>query len=333
MNQQSSSQSLSHQTESSSLLPDDNLSGERPRSVDGGEGIEQGVSSSEPVPSSGPSLPSSPSSPLPVIRIQPSRGALRLDELWEYRELLYFLVWRDIKVQYKQTVLGAAWAIIQPFFSMVIFSLVFGKVAGIPSDDIPYPVFSFAALVPWTFFANGLNKSTQSLVTGSNIVKKVYFPRLIMPISAVLSGVVDFMLAFLMLLGIMAFFGILPTANIVWLPFLLVLGASTSLGVGLWLSAMNVEFRDVRYVIPFLVQAWMYASPIVYPSSMFGEPWRTLYALNPMVGVIEGFRWALLGTETQPALLIIVSTLSSLALLVSGMVYFRRMEKNFADVL
>jgi lipopolysaccharide transport system permease protein len=268
-----------------------------------------------------------------VIRIQPSRGALRLDELWEYRELLYFLVWRDIKVQYKQTVLGAAWAIIQPFFSMVIFSLVFGKVAGIPSDDIPYPVFSFAALVPWTFFANGLNKSTQSLVTGSNIVKKVYFPRLIMPISAVLSGVVDFTLAFLMLLGIMAFFGILPTASIVWLPFLLVLGASTSLGVGLWLSAMNVEFRDVRYVIPFLVQAWMYASPIVYPSSMFGEPWRTLYALNPMVGVIEGFRWALLGTETQPTLLIIVSTLSSLALLVSGMVYFRRMEKNFADVL
>ncbi|NJN68670.1 MAG: ABC transporter permease [Chloroflexaceae bacterium] len=268
-----------------------------------------------------------------MIRIEPSRGALRLDELWEYRELLYFLVWRDIKVQYKQTVLGAAWAIIQPFFSMVIFSLVFGKVAGIPSDDIPYPVFSFAALVPWTFFANGLNKSTQSLVTGSNIVKKVYFPRLIMPISSVLSGVVDFALAFLMLLGIMAFFGIFPTANLVWLPFLLIPGISCALGVGLWLSAMNVEFRDVRYVIPFLVQAWMYASPIVYPSSMFSEPWRTLYALNPMVGVIEGFRWALLGAETQPALLIIVSTLSSLALLVSGAIYFRRMEKNFADVL
>jgi lipopolysaccharide transport system permease protein len=272
---------------------------------------------------------------IPVIRIQPSRGwvSLKLHEVWEYRELLYFLAWRDVKVRYKQTVLGASWAILQPFLSMVVFSIVFGRVARLPSDGIPYPIFSYAALVPWTFFANGITKSTQSLVTGGNMIKKIYFPRLVMPISAVLSGLIDFVLAFVVLLGMMLYFGTVPTLNIIWLPLLLLLGLVTSLGVGMWLTAMNVQFRDIRYVVPFLVQLWMYASPVVYPSSMFGEPWRTIYALNPMVGVIEGFRWALLGVETQPGPVIIVSALAAVALMVSGMFYFRRLERSFADVV
>lgn len=271
----------------------------------------------------------------PFLRIQPSKGwvALNLRDLWEYRELLFFLAWRDVKVRYKQTVLGASWAIIQPTFSMIIFSIVFGRVAGIPSDGIPYPIFSFAALVPWTFFASGLNKSTESLVIGSGMIKKIYFPRLIMPLAAVSSGLIDFVLSFFVLLGLMFYFGTLPTINVIWLPVLLLLGYTTALGAGIWLTAMNVQFRDIRYVVPFLVQAWMYASPIVYPSSMFDEPWRTIYALNPMVGVIEGFRWALLGIETRPGPMIFVSALVSLGILASGAFYFRRMEKNFADVV
>jgi lipopolysaccharide transport system permease protein len=271
----------------------------------------------------------------PYIRIQPSKGwvSLKLRELWEYRELLYFLSWRDVKVRYKQTVLGVAWAIIQPFFSMVIFSIIFGNFAGIPSDDIPYPIFSYTALVPWFFFANGLTKSTESLVIGGGMLKKIYFPRMAMPVAAVLSGLIDFVLAFIILLGMMVYFDTYPTLNIIWLPLLLLLGLTTSLGVGMWLTAMNVQFRDIRYVTPFLVQTWMYATPIVYPSSIFDEPWRTLYAINPMVGVIEGFRWSLLGIETQPGPIIIVSTLVSLLILISGAFYFRRMEKNFADVV
>jgi lipopolysaccharide transport system permease protein len=271
----------------------------------------------------------------PYIRIQPSKGwvSLKLRELWEYRELLYFLSWRDVKVRYKQTVLGVAWAIIQPFFSMVIFSIIFGNFAGIPSDDIPYPIFSYTALVPWFFFANGLTKSTESLVSGGGMLKKIYFPRMAMPVAAVLSGLIDFVLAFIILLGMMVYFDTYPTLNIIWLPLLLLLGLTTSLGVGMWLTAMNVQFRDIRYVTPFLVQTWMYATPIVYPSSIFDEPWRTLYAINPMVGVIEGFRWSLLGIETQPGPIIIVSTLVSLLILISGAFYFRRMEKNFADVV
>lgn len=271
----------------------------------------------------------------PTIVIQPSRGwvSLNLPELWEYRELLYFLSWRDIKVRYKQTVLGIAWAIIQPLFSMVVFSLFFGRLAQIPSDGIPYPIFSYAALVPWTFFANGLTQSSNSLVGSANLIKKVYFPRLVIPISAVLSGVVDFVLAFLVLLAMMLYFGVTPTWNVLWLPLLLLLALVTSLGVGLWLTAMNVQFRDVRYAVPFLVQAWMFATPIVYPSSLLDEPWRTLYGINPMVGVIEGFRWALLGTDTAPGPVVLVSALVAVGLLVSGMFYFRRMEKNFADVV
>lgn len=271
----------------------------------------------------------------PVIRIEPSRGwvSLKLHELWEYRELLYFLTWRDIKVRYKQTVLGAAWAIIQPFFTMVVFSLFFGKLAKIPSDGIPYPIFCYTALVPWTFFANGLSQSSNSLVGSANLIKKVYFPRLVVPISSVFSGVVDFVLAFVVLIGMILFYGIIPTINIFWLPFLLLLSFVTALGVGLWLSALNVEYRDVRYVVPFLTQFWMFATPIAYPSSLLSEPWRTIYGLNPMVGVVEGFRWALLGTRTAPGPVIVVSSLAALAVLISGAFYFRRMEKTFADVV
>ncbi|MFC1623849.1 ABC transporter permease [Candidatus Omnitrophota bacterium] len=270
-----------------------------------------------------------------VIVIQPTRGwrSINLDEIWRYRELLYFLTWRDVKVRYKQTVLGVAWAILQPFFIMVVFSLFFGRLAKIPSDGIPYPIFSYAALVPWTFFANGLRQSSDSLVTSANLIRKIYFPRMVLPISAILSGVVDFVLAFLVLLGMMLFYGIVPTANVVWLPFLLVLALTTSLGIGLWLTAMNVQFRDVRYTVPFLIQAWLFATPIAYPSSLLSEPWRTLYGINPMVGVVEGFRWALLGTNTAPGPIILVSTLVSVGLLISGAFYFRRMEKNFADVV
>ena len=278
---------------------------------------------------------SAPPASLPHIRIEPTQGwvALQLRELWRYRELLYFLTWRDIKVRYKQTVLGAAWAVIQPFMTMVVFSLFFGRLAQIPSDGIPYPIFSYAALVPWTFFANGLSQSSNSLVGSANLIKKVYFPRLAVPIATILSGVIDFVLAFLVLLVMMVFYGIAPTANVVWLPFFLLLALVTSLGAGLWLSAMNVQFRDVRYVVPFLVQLWLFATPIAYPSSIIPAPWRMLYAVNPMVGVVEGFRWALLGVETRPGPMVIVSALAAVALLVSGAFYFRRMEKTFADVV
>jgi lipopolysaccharide transport system permease protein len=271
----------------------------------------------------------------PVIRIAPTKGwiSLKLNELWEYRELLYFLAWRDIKVRYKQTVLGAAWAIIQPFFTMIVFSIFFGRLAGIPSDGVPYPIFSYAALVPWTFFANSLNQSSSSLVNSANLIQKVYFPRLAVPIAAVFSGVVDFVLAFLVLLGMMLYYDLLPTLNMLWLPAFFLLALVTSLGAGLWLSAMNVRFRDIRYVVPFLVQFWMFATPIAYPSSLLSEPWRTLYGLNPMVGVVEGFRWGLLGTNTAPGPIIAVSSLMAVAIVIGGAFYFRRVEKTFADIV
>ena len=272
---------------------------------------------------------------VPRIRLKPSNGwrALNLREFWQYRELLYFLSWRDIKVRYKQTALGALWAILQPFLTMLVFSLFFGNLAKMPSDGIPYPIFAFAALVPWTFFSNGLTQSGNSLIQSAGMLKKVYFPRLIVPISSILSGVVDFLFAFLVLIGLMFWYGIVPTANVVWLPFLLLLAFGTALGVGLWLSAMNVQFRDVRYTIPFLAQFWLFATPIAYPSSLLSEPWRTIYGINPMVGVVEGFRWALLGTATAPGPLIIVSALTMLTILKTGMFYFRRMESTFADVV
>ncbi|MGD8751137.1 MAG: ABC transporter permease [Anaerolineales bacterium] len=256
-----------------------------------------------------------------------------LRELWEFRDLFYFFVWRDLKVRYRQTVMGASWAIIQPFFSMVVFSLFFGWLAKVPSDGIPYPIFSYAALVPWTFFANALTQSSNSLVLNANMVKKIYFPRLIMPAANVLSGLVDFLLAFIVLLGMMFYFGFTPTLSAFWLPLFLFLALVTSLGVSLWLSAMNVQFRDVRYTVPFLTQAWLFITPIAYPSSLLEEPWRTLYGINPMAGVVEGFRWALLGTDTSPEPIIIVSSLVAIILLVSGAFYFRRMERTFADVV
>lgn len=278
---------------------------------------------------------SNPQSDLKPIIIEPAKGwvGLRLDEIWAYRELLFFLMWRDIKVRYKQTVMGVLWAVIQPFFTMVVFSLFFGRLANIPSDDLPYPIFAFAALVPWTFFSNALSMASNSLVNNANMVKKIYFPRLIMPTATVLAGVVDFILAFLVLMGMMAFFRIAPTANVIWLPFFLLLALVTSLGVSLWLAAMNVQFRDVRYIIPFLTQAWLFITPIAYPSSLLEQPWRTIYGINPMAGVVEGFRWALLGTETAPGPIIIVSSVVAVLLLVGGAFYFRRMEKNFADVV
>jgi len=271
----------------------------------------------------------------PITEVVSSRGwvSLRLREVWAYRELLYFLTWRDIKVRYKQTVLGAVWAILQPFLTMVVFSLFFGNLAKMPSDDIPYPIFSYTGLVPWTFFAYGLAQSSNSLVGNAQLLKKVFFPRLVIPIASVLSGLVDFVLAFTVLLGMMMVYNIWPTANIIWLPLLLLLSFVTALGVGLWLSALNVEYRDIRYIVPFLTQFWMFMSPVVYPSSLLSEPWRTLYALNPMVGVLEGFRWALLGTGTAPGPMIGLSAVVSILLLVSGAFYFRRMEHNFADVV
>jgi lipopolysaccharide transport system permease protein len=272
---------------------------------------------------------------LSITRIEASRGwvSLKLRELWEYRELLYFFIWRDIKVRYKQTILGASWAIIQPFFTMVVFSLFFGKLAKVPSDGIPYPIFSYAALVPWGFFANGLSQASNSLVGNSNLINKVYFPRMAMPIASVLGGIVDFVLAFVMLIGMIFYFGLTPTMNVIWLPFFLLLAFVTSLGVSLWLSAMYVRFHDVRHIISFLTQIWLFATPIAYPSSLLSEPWRTVYGINPMTGVVEGFRWALLGTKTAPGPIIIVSSLVALGLLVSGAFYFRRMEQTFADVV
>jgi lipopolysaccharide transport system permease protein len=266
--------------------------------------------------------------------IEPSHGwvSLQLRQLWEFRELLYFLVWRDIKVRYKQTVLVTAWAVLQPIFTMVVFSVFFGRLARMPSDGLPYPIFSFAALVPWGFFSNGLVAAANSLVGNANLIKKVYFPRLVVPISTILSGAVDFALSLVVLLGMMVYYHVWPTIHIIYLPVFSLLAFIASLGVGLWLSAMNVQFRDVRHTVSFLVQAWLFATPIAYPSSLLPEPWRSLYGLNPMAGVVEGFRWALLGTPA-PGDIIWVSTGASLVVLVSGAYYFRRMERIFADTV
>lgn len=271
----------------------------------------------------------------PTIRNEPSRGwrVINFQELWQYNELLYFLAWRDIKVRYKQTVLGAAWAVIQPFLTMVVFSLFFGKLANMPSDGIPYPLFAYAALVPWTFFANGLTQSSNSLVSSANLIKKVYFPRLVVPVSAVIAGGVDFVIAFVVLIGMMPFYGVVPTGNIVWIPLLILLAFITALGLGLWFSALNVQFRDIRYTISFVTQLWLFATPVAYPSSLLSEPWRALYGLNPMVGVVEGFRWALLGTQSVPGEAILVSSLTAMILLISGALYFKRVEQTFADVV
>jgi lipopolysaccharide transport system permease protein len=272
---------------------------------------------------------------VPVTVIEPSRGwvSLRLRALWRSRELLYFLIWRDVKVRYKQTLLGAAWAILQPLLTMVVFSIFFGKLARMPSDGVPYPLFAYVALVPWTFFANGLILSSGSLVSNQTLLRKVYFPRLVIPISAVASGLIDFGIAFVVLLGLAARYGVTPTSHMLWLPALVLLALVTALGVGLWFAALNVLYRDIQYVVPFLVQVWLYATPIVYPSSLVPERWRTLYAINPMVGVVEGFRWALLGTGTAPGPMILVSGIAAVVTLIGGMFFFRRMEKTFSDVV
>jgi lipopolysaccharide transport system permease protein len=274
-----------------------------------------------------------------TILIKPQRGlaALNLRDLWLFRELIYFLTWRDIKVRYKQTLLGAGWAILQPLLQMLVFNLLFGDLAGLPTDGIPRPVFTYAALLPWNLFSTAISDAGRSLVTSRNMITKVYFPRLIVPLSSILSGVVDFAIAFLILIVMMLYYGITPTAAIWLLPFYLLLSLVTALGVGLWLAALNVHYRDVRYFIPFLTQFWMLATPIAYLAKEVFErlpaEWSWVYALNPMVGVVEGFRNALLGSEVYSTGLLWISVLVSLALLVSGLFYFRSMERTFADTV
>lgn len=260
-------------------------------------------------------------------------GAAYWRELWSFRELLFFLIWRDIKVRYKQTVLGAAWAVLQPFVAMVVFSLFFGKLAQVPSDDIPYPIFSYAALLPWMFFANGATLASNSMLNNTNLITKVYFPRLLVPSASVLSGTLDFWIAFTVLLGMMAFYGIWPTGwALLGVPLLFLLALVAGLGVSLWLSALNVQYRDIRYAAPFLIQLWLFATPVAYSSRMLSEPWRTIYGLNPMVGVVDGFRWVLLNGP-PPGAALGVSALVAFVLLLSGISYFRRVEQVFADVV
>jgi lipopolysaccharide transport system permease protein len=271
-----------------------------------------------------------------ITVIQASRGwaPIRFRELWEYREVLYFLVWRDVKVRYRQTVIGAAWAVVQPLTAMVIFSIFFGHLAKMPSDGIPYPLFAFAALVPWTFFASGLTLGANSLVASGHIITKVYFPRLLVPLARVLGGLPDLAISFGVLLMMMMWYGAVhrPLA-LLWVPALVLLALATALGVALWLSAINVQYRDVQHILPFLTQVWLFATPIAYPASLLSPWWRTLYALNPMVGVVEGFRWALLGTGEAPGLVLWPSVLAALVLLVTGVFFFRRIERTFADVI
>jgi lipopolysaccharide transport system permease protein len=270
----------------------------------------------------------------PVKIIRPLDGWMPIDlkELWEYRELVYTFAMRDIKVRYKQTALGAAWAVIQPFMMMVVFTIFFGNLAKIPSEGIPYPLFSYAALLPWTLFSEGITRSTNSMITNANIMTKVYFPRLVMPISGILSPLIDFMIAFIILIAMMLYYGFVPTINIVWLPVFILLALMTSLGVGLWLSAFNVQYRDFQYTLPFLIQLWLFASPVVYPSTLLPDSYRWIYGLNPMAGVIEGFRWTLLGTN-PPSTMIAFSFVIVMVVLISGAYYFKRMEKTFADVV
>jgi len=254
----------------------------------------------------------------------------QLTEIWDYKELLYFLIWRDIKVRYTQTVLGAGWAILQPVLTTVIFTIFFGRLAGMPSDGIPYPVFSMAALVPWTYFATALAGGSQSVVASQHVISKVYFPRLLVPLASVLGPLVDFGIAFLALIGLMFWYGIVPGMAIVWLPGLLFLSILTAAAGSIWLSALNVQYRDVRYIVPFVIQLWMFVSPVIYPASRVPEPWRPLFFLNPLAGVIEGFRWALVG-GSSPGWITLVSAAVVVLALVTGAVYFNRLEGTFAD--
>ena len=283
------------------------------------------------IPASGAAAPLE----IPTVRIRPPRGWLALDlgEVWAARELLYFFIWRDVKVRYKQTVIGAGWAILQPVSTMLVFTLFFGKLAKIPSGGLPYPVFYYCALLPWMYFAGSLTSATNVVVEQQRVITKVYFPRLILPVSAVVGGLVDFAVAFSILLVMLLYYGIVPTLAIFTLPLFLLLAIATALGAGLWLCALNAIYRDVRYVIPFMVQFWMFASPVAYPSSLVPERWRSLYGLNPMAGVIEGFRWALTGQGRPPDMLLLASAAAVVLMLVGGLFYFRRMEGTIADVV
>src|SRR5258708_2716861 len=278
---------------------------------------------------------SAQASPTATVRIEPPRGwlELRLREVWMYRELLYFFVWRDLKVRYKQTVIGVAWVVLQPLMSMGVFTIFFGRLAKLPSDGLPYPVFYFAALAPWTYFSTALTTATNVVVENQRVITKVYFPRLILPLSSVMSGLVDFGIAFVVLAALVLGYGLRPGWHAVWLPFLLLLAVATALGVGLWLSALNALYRDVKYVTPFLVQFWMLASPVAYPSSLVPSKWRWLYGLNPMAGVIEGFLWALTGHVQPPGELLLRSAAAVVVLLVGGLLFFQRMEGTIADLV
>jgi lipopolysaccharide transport system permease protein len=271
----------------------------------------------------------------PTVRIQPTRGLFNLDlaAIWEFRELLYFFVWRDVKVRYKQTIIGSAWAIVQPLTTMIIFTLIFGHLAKIPSDGLPYSIFAYTALLPWNYFSQAVTRSSSSLISNTNLVRKVYFPRLLIPMAEVTAPLIDFFISFLVLLVMMAWFGIAPGWGVLALPLFLLLALTTALAMGLWFSALNARYRDVGHTVPFLIQIWMYASPVAYPVSLIPERWRLLYSLNPMVGVIEGFRWTLLGTETPAFGVIEVSATVVLALLLGGILFFKRMEHTFADVI
>jgi len=267
--------------------------------------------------------------------IKRRRGLIGVDfrELWRYRELFWFLALRDILIRYKQAVIGIAWSILQPLLTMIVFSIIFGRLAKLPSDGVPYPILTFTALLPWQFFAQSMSSSSQSIVGGASIISKVYFPRLIIPASAVISGIIDFCISFVILIGMMVWYKIVPTANIIYLPLFLLLAFTAALGVGLWLSALNVEFRDVFYIVPFLVQAGQFISPVAYSSSIIPEKWKLLYSLNPMAGVIDGFRWCILGTATPNWTGIIISAVSVLVIFAGGLLYFRKMERTFADVI
>ena len=271
----------------------------------------------------------------PVVRITPPGRwwVLPFAELWAYRELIYFFVWRDIKVRYKQTAIGAAWAVLQPLLTMIVFSLFFGRLAHIPSEGLPYPIFYYSALLPWMYFAAALQNSTTTIVENQRLITKVYFPRLALPLASVLSGLVDFCVSFLMFIVLMLYYRIHVSWAILMFPAFLLLAVLTALGVGLWLSALNAIYRDVRYVVPFLVQFWMFASPVAYPSSLVPAKWRWLYGLNPMAGVIEGFRWSLAGRGAPPGRLIVVSSAVVLVVLLSGLAYFQKMETTMADVV
>lgn len=273
---------------------------------------------------------------LDIVTIKPTKGwvGLNLKDLWIYRELVYFLTWRDIKVRYKQSVLGILWAILKPFMSMVVFTIFFGNFAKIPSDGVPYPIFAYTATLPWELFASALSVASRSMVSSGNMISKIYFPRLIVPLASVMSSVVDFFIGFTILIGMMFFYHISPTINTLWLPLLILLALVTALGIGFWTSALMVRYRDVGYLMPFVTNLWMYLTPVVYPASMIPEKWRLLYALNPMTGVVEGFRFALLGTTKSVSLpMLLVSTGIAILILITGLFYFRRMEKQFADMI